>query len=238
MLLAVGMPLAVWWSFERSRWVGGALVLLFAGEIACSNSRGCDDRRLRRCDRHRARDRALRAEQARRGCGPRRPRSRLRRDRQDPAADRARRVGCGRGVDDAAAQRRVARPARNRREQRFRLQDEIGFPLAGAYRPPVPRTMFGSSGRAQAWDGALHQAARRPGAGYGFGTENKVFVDRFYSFEGDFVENTYLGILLQVGAAGLAVFLLLLSRSPGARSASFARAPGAELGPAAAASAC
>src|SRR5262249_55577526 len=76
--------------------------------------------------------------------------------------------------------------------------------------PPVPRTLLGSSGRAQAWAGALRQGAQRPVAGYGFGTENKVFVDRFYSFEGIFVENTYLGLFLQGGAAGLGLFVGLL----------------------------
>jgi hypothetical protein len=93
----------------------------------------------------------------------------------------------------------------------FALEDEIGFPPHGAYRPPVARTPFGASGRAEAWNGALEQWAKRPVAGYGFGTEEHVFVDRFFAYESRLVENGYLGLLLQVGAAGLAVFLVLLA---------------------------
>jgi O-antigen ligase len=92
----------------------------------------------------------------------------------------------------------------------FRLEDEVGYPAAGAYRPPVSRTFLGSSGRAQAWDGALHQGARRPVAGYGVGTENRVFVDRFFAFEGGLVENTYIGLFLQLGVAGCVLFAALL----------------------------
>ena len=88
---------------------------------------------------------------------------------------------------------------------RLRLEDELGHPPLGGYRPPVARTLFGSSGRAQAWVGGVRQAARRPLLGYGFGTEDKVFVDRFYAFEGNFVENSYVGTFLQLGAAGVAL---------------------------------
>lgn len=100
-------------------------------------------------------------------------------------------------------------------QQVFRLEDEIGHPPLGAYRPPVPRTLLGSSGRAQAWTGAFKQGTQRPIDGYGFGTEDKVFVDRFYSFEGNFVENSYLSMFLQLGAVGVAAFvglILLLAR--------------------------
>lgn len=65
------------------------------------------------------------------------------------------------------------------------------------------------SGRLGAWRGALHQAARRPVAGYGFGTENRVFVDRYRGFADSYVQNYYLGLLLQLGAVGLASFLAL-----------------------------
>jgi hypothetical protein len=110
----------------------------------------------------------------------------------------------------APVSRAEARPRGVDAEQVFRLQDEIGFPAAGAYRPPVERTIFGTSGRAQAWQGALQLGADRPLAGYGFGTEDDVFVDRFYSFEAAFVENAYLGLFLQVGAVGLALFVFVL----------------------------
>jgi O-antigen ligase len=92
----------------------------------------------------------------------------------------------------------------------LRLEDEIGFPPSGEYRPAVHRTFLGSSGRVQAWDGALRQGAKRPVAGYGFGTEEKVFIDRFFAFEGRFVENSYLGLFLQLGLAGVVLFATLL----------------------------
>lgn len=95
-------------------------------------------------------------------------------------------------------------------EQVLRLEDELGHPPLGAYRPPVPRTFLGSSGRAQAWSGAFKQAAQRPVDGYGFGTEDKVFVDRFYAFEGNFVENSYLSMFLQLGAVGVVAFIALI----------------------------
>ncbi len=77
----------------------------------------------------------------------------------------------------------------------------------------------------------MRQAARRPIGGYGFGTENRVFVDRSYAFEGGFVENTYIGLFLQLGIAGVVVFGVLL----GALAWSAVRAVRRDAGPAAAA---
>jgi O-antigen ligase len=85
------------------------------------------------------------------------------------------------------------------------LSDEIGG--SGA---PIKRTLFGTSGRAQAWDAALHQAARRPVAGYGFATESEVFVDRYYGFDSSVPENSYIGVLLQLGVVGVVVFVALV----------------------------
>jgi O-antigen ligase len=73
--------------------------------------------------------------------------------------------------------------------------------------PTQTRGLFGSSGRSLAWRGALDLADRRPVAGYGFGTEGNVFVDRWALFQGDLVENSYIGLYLQLGAVGLAAFL-------------------------------
>src|SRR5439155_1395691 len=67
----------------------------------------------------------------------------------------------------------------------------------------------GSSGRSQAWGGALHTAAQRPVAGYGFGTEEHAFVDRYYTFDSGRPENSYIGALLQLGVAGLVLLLAL-----------------------------
>ena len=88
------------------------------------------------------------------------------------------------------------------------LEDEIGRP--GKNAPPLRRTLFGTSGRARAWDAAVHQIARRPVAGYGFGTEAQVFVDRYYGFDSTVPENSYLGVALQLGIIGLAAFLAVL----------------------------
>jgi O-antigen ligase len=89
------------------------------------------------------------------------------------------------------------------------LEDELGRPGKGA--PPIRRTLLGSSGRARAWDAAVHQLARRPVAGYGFGTEQFAFVDRDYGFDSAVPENSYLGAALQLGIVGLAALLVLLA---------------------------
>jgi hypothetical protein len=88
------------------------------------------------------------------------------------------------------------------------LENEIGFPgRGGAYRT---RELFDAGGRWPAWKGALRQAADRPVAGYGFGLEERVFVDRYYPFISDRPENSYLGLVLQVGAVGLLAFIVVL----------------------------
>jgi hypothetical protein len=88
------------------------------------------------------------------------------------------------------------------------LENEIGAPEDGR---GATRGLLTTSGRSQAWTGALRQAAERPAAGYGFGTEEKVFVDRFYYFLADRVENSYLATALQLGVAGVAALLALLA---------------------------
>jgi O-Antigen ligase len=72
------------------------------------------------------------------------------------------------------------------------------------------RSFLGSGGRIQAWRGALDRAGDRPLLGYGFGTEQKVFVDRYSTFAGDLPENSYIGLGLQLGAVGIVSFLLLV----------------------------
>ncbi len=84
-----------------------------------------------------------------------------------------------------------------------RLADEIGSQNGGAR--PQGRTLFGTSGRAQAWVGAIHIGAERPITGYGFGTEDFVFVDRWYNFQGNRPENSYIGMFMQLGLVGLAL---------------------------------
>jgi len=89
-----------------------------------------------------------------------------------------------------------------------RLQDDVGHPPYGvAETTKKPRTLFGSSGRAQAWNGAIHLGAQRPVAGFGFGTEDHVFTDRYVDFNSNVPENSYIGLFLQLGIAGVAAFV-------------------------------
>jgi O-antigen ligase len=92
----------------------------------------------------------------------------------------------------------------------YPLDADIGRPLPGGGEPPVRRSFFGGSGRGAAWAGAFHQAVQRRVAGHGFGTEALVFEDRYYTFVGGLPENSYLGLALQLGLAGLVAFAALL----------------------------
>ena len=87
------------------------------------------------------------------------------------------------------------------------LADEVGAAAGGS----VHRSLFGTSGRLGAWRGALGQAAHRPVAGYGFGTEDRVFVDRYYGFDSSLPENSYIGTVLQLGVVGALAFAALLA---------------------------
>ena len=95
-------------------------------------------------------------------------------------------------------------------DQYFRLDDEVGNQGSGGH-----RTFFASTGRTQAWSGAIRQGKQRPLLGYGFGTEDHVFVDRFPLFFGGSAENSYVGMFLQLGLVGVlllgAVALALLA---------------------------
>jgi O-Antigen ligase len=89
------------------------------------------------------------------------------------------------------------------------LADELGRPRGQG--GTIHRTLFGTSGRGRAWSGALGQVKKRPVAGYGFGTEDRVFADRYYGFDSSLPENSYIGVLLQLGVAGgLAIVALLV----------------------------
>jgi hypothetical protein len=89
----------------------------------------------------------------------------------------------------------------------LRLQDDVGRPPSGVVAPDEGRQLLGSSGRVDAWRGALAQAADRPLLGYGFGTEPDVFVDRYVGFNSGVPENSYIGVLLQLGLVGLGALL-------------------------------
>lgn len=93
-----------------------------------------------------------------------------------------------------------------------RLQDEVGHPGIGvADTRRRVRGLLGSSGRTEAWVGAFDQALERPLAGHGFGTEDRVFVDRYVFFNSGVPENSYLGLFLQLGLAGLGAFGVLVA---------------------------
>ena len=87
------------------------------------------------------------------------------------------------------------------------LADELGAKTGAS----IHRSLFGTSGRLRAWHGALDQAAHRPLAGYGFGAEDRVFADRYYGFDSSLPENSYIGMLLQLGVAGALAFATLLA---------------------------
>ncbi len=71
-------------------------------------------------------------------------------------------------------------------------------------------TGVGSSGRIDAWRRAFHEGNARPVLGFGFGTEERVFVPRFRDFQGRRPENSFLGLYLQLGATGVLLFAAVL----------------------------
>jgi hypothetical protein len=114
----------------------------------------------------------------------------------------------------AAPHEPTPRPGYVNAELVFPLESDLGRSLPGHGGLEHKHSLLGSSGRLDAWRGALHQVALRPVAGHGFGTEGTVFVNRYFFFAGNLPENSYIGLLLQLGIAGLlwfvAVFVLWL----------------------------
>ena len=90
-------------------------------------------------------------------------------------------------------------------EGSFPLDSDIGTLLINS--KPTSRTLFGLTGRGEAWRGAIDLGNERPVAGYGFGTESLVFVDRWADFVGGLPENSYIGMYLQLGVAGVLALL-------------------------------
>jgi hypothetical protein len=113
-------------------------------------------------------------------------------------------------------------------EGTFRQQDEVGSPVGDRYEKPSGRGLLSTSGRLQAWRGAIGQTADRPLVGYGFGVEDRVFVDRYYSFYGGVPENSYIGMALQLGVVGLALLVLLALVLLGGAVAALRRLSGAD----------
>jgi hypothetical protein len=99
------------------------------------------------------------------------------------------------------------RPSASYRAAQLPPRDsEIGFPSLS--RSGVSDI---ASGRVAAWAGALQLIKGEPLLGYGFGTESKIFVDRWYYFESDLPENSSIGILLQLGIVGFGLMVALLA---------------------------
>src|SRR5262249_30820327 len=71
------------------------------------------------------------------------------------------------------------------------------------------RSLFRTSGRTGAWRGAVKTADRRPALGWGFGTEDRVFENRYYGYQGNLVGSSWVGLYLQLGAFGVAVLVVL-----------------------------
>jgi hypothetical protein len=216
LLLGIALPLAVWLTISSAtrlaRATGGVLVLLFVGTIAAASSRG-----------------ALVAGFA----------GSLVVVLLVPRSGRARAwlvvagaVLLAAAVLGATFEKPAKAPA------------SAAPPAAGAGKPsPVPRyrdwesiqplsfdigpneslgrSFLGSSGRSVAWKGALQQVGHRPLLGFGFGTESRVFVDRYAQFAGGLPENSYIGTALQLGAIGLAALVAIaaLVVVPAVRSA-------------------
>lgn len=107
----------------------------------------------------------------------------------------------------AVSNQPTAAPGYFNAELVFPLEGDLGRSLPGESPKERPHSLLGSSGRVDAWRGALHQFALRPVSGHGFGTEGTVFVNRYFFFAGNLPENSYIGLLLQLGVAGLISFL-------------------------------
>jgi O-antigen ligase len=92
------------------------------------------------------------------------------------------------------------------------LSQEIGNPWWTRRNGTSARSLFNTSIRLRALRGTVEdRIAGRPLLGYGFGAEQWAFVNRYYAFDSQNPENGYVGMLLQVGAAGLIVLLAVLA---------------------------
>ncbi len=204
MLLAVGMPIATWLLLRehgRLRLAAGAALLLLAGSIIASGSRA-----------------AIVAGFAA-SAAPALAAARTNALRVAVVVGAVAALAAGIAITkipkpNSNANRSASvytnRCTPNDAECSLRQQDEIGRPPGGRYEPPKGRTIFGSSGRVDAWEGAIRQGVDRPGLGYGFGTEGRVFTDRYYYFQGGVPENSFIGMFLQLGLLGVVLLLTVL----------------------------
>lgn len=205
LLLALAVPLAAWIAIARHRLLGIAALVLFAGTLAASASRGglvgalVGSLIVVALTSWSARVRVGLAALACVVFAGAVAAGRLSHSLPAPS-------GGPSAPAAAAPQPRYADVDRS-----FPLGDDVGRPLPGQGDNEGTRTLLGSSGRTAVWDYALGQVLQRPVSGFGFGTEDRVFFDRFANFQGDRVENSYIGLLLQLGAVGLASFVTLIA---------------------------
>jgi len=106
----------------------------------------------------------------------------------------------------------------------------IGFVAVDIYGLPEivhsylrTESLASGSGRAEAWAAAVELLRERPWTGYGFGTEDLLFDQfgiRFFEHSGAMVHNSYLGLSLQIGLLGAAIFFypLILVALKGVRA--------------------
>jgi O-Antigen ligase len=205
MLFAVALPLATWLALAasgRRRWLAGAALVLLAGSIVGSGSRGAFATAavgallVALAGATTVRGRAIAAGIVGAALVMAVGLSAI--PNPDPNATAVTNTAC---VNCKRNPHNV--------DRYFRLEDEVGDKTSDG-----TRTFFASTGRLQAWRGAIDQGRDRPLLGYGFGTEDHVFVDRFPLFFGGSAENSYVGMFLQLGLLGVvllaAVALVLL----------------------------
>lgn len=203
MLWAATLPLAAWATLRRTgraRILAAAAVVLLAGSVAASGSRG-------------ALVTAVVATLAALLVAARTTRARLA-AAAVVIAGGAVAVGVSQlpqpnpnATDLNAQQCALCTHRPNDADAIFRLEDELGNPQTSAANEK--RTLFARTGRTTAWRGAVDQGKARPVAGYGFGTDDRVFADRFYSFSGGSPENSFVDVFLELGLAGVLVFVAL-----------------------------
>lgn len=103
----------------------------------------------------------------------------------------------------APARAAAAVQAPRNAERVLPLEDEKGRPAVGH---PFRRRFLDVKGRLLPVLGAFDEGAQRPLAGFGFAMERRAFVDRYYGFNSTVPENSYAGLFLQLGVAGLGLF--------------------------------
>lgn len=206
MLYAVGLPLALWVATgpaRRNRILGASLTLLFAGSIAVSGSRGAlagfFGALLVALALPRARTAKLALGAATISLlGVSAVISKL----PEPVS-----------VEEYfASNPRPPQPETRGvdLQQLIRLEDEIGRPPGGRYEEPIQRRFLSFGPRGEGWELGIDIGRKRPISGYGFGTEDSVFIDRSSDFQGGLPESSYIGAFIQLGLVGAALFVAVL----------------------------